>query len=92
MSIKQLITAAIFSLIKAILETIHCTGVILDFTMLVQYLSYNNETLFYIKYALYKLDKTKIAFENHNLIDANLFRQTFKYLKFNAIIYFVKYI
>ena len=41
-------------------------------------------------HALYRLDKTKIAFENHCPIDAKLFRPTFNYPKFYAMIHFVK--
>ena len=41
--------------------------------MLTQYLLHDNETLSYIEYALYRLDKTKIAFENYCPIDAKLF-------------------
>ena len=57
--------------------------------MLGLYLSHNNETLSYMDHALYKLDKTKIAFENHWPIDAK-FRPAFFYPKFHTIIYFVK--
>lgn len=41
--------------------------------MLIQYLLYNKKTHFYIKYALYRLKKTKIMFENHYLINIKLF-------------------
>ena len=71
--VKQLIIAAILLLIQDISETIHYDCIIFDFTMLTQYPLHNNETLFYIEPTLYKLDKTKIAFENHCPIDAKLF-------------------
>ncbi len=58
----------------------------LDFTMLAQYLLYNYEILSYMDHALYKPDKTKIAFENHCLIDAKLFQPTFNYPKLHAMI------
>ena len=58
--------------------------------MLAQYLSQNNETLFYIDHTFYKLDKTKIVFENHCPIDAKLFQPTFNYPKFCAMTHFVK--
>ena len=54
-------------------EIINCARAIFDFTMLAQYPSHNDETLFYIEHALYRLDKIKIAFENHCPIDAKLF-------------------
>lgn len=43
-----------------------------------------------MKYALYRLKKTKIIFKNYCLIDANLFRPTFNYPKFYFITYFIK--
>lgn len=52
---------------------IHYIYTILNFTMFAQYLLHNNKTLFYIKYPLDKLDKTKIAFENLYPINVKLF-------------------
>lgn len=88
--IKQLIVAATFLLIQNRPKTIYCIRVILDFTILTQYLLYENKTFFYIEYALYKLDKTKITFENHYSIYIKLFRPTLNYLKFHTITHFVK--
>lgn len=51
---------------------------------------HNNETLFYIKQALHRLDKIKIVFENHYPINAKLFRPTFNYPKFYNMTDFVK--
>ncbi len=48
------------SLISLCLLNIHCT-------------LHDNKTLFYMKHALYRLDKTKIAFEKHCQINAKLF-------------------
>ncbi len=90
--VKQIIAAAIPLLIQDAPETIPYAHVILDVTMLAQYPSHNDETLSYMEHALYKLDKTKIAFENHRPIDAKLFQPTFNYPKFYAMTYFVKYI
>lgn len=56
--------------------------------MLAQYLLYNNETLFYRKYALYKLDKISITFENHCLVNAKPLQSTFNYPKFHTITHF----
>ncbi len=58
--------------------------------MLAQYPLHNDETISYMEHALYRLDKTKIAFENHCPINAKLFRPTFNYPKFHAMTYFVK--
>lgn len=68
----------------------HCTRTILDFTILAKYLLYNNQTLSYMDHTLYRLDKTKIAFENHCPINTKLFGLTFNYLKFHAMTHFVK--
>ncbi len=57
--------------------------------MLFQYLLYNNKTLFYIEHALYKLDKTKIGFENYCPINVKLFGPTFNYPKFHTITHLV---
>ena len=58
--------------------------------MLTQYLLHDNKTLSYMEYALYKLDKKKIAFKNQCPIDAKLFQPTFNYPKFHAIIHIIK--
>ncbi len=90
--VKQLIATATPLQIQDLPETIYYARVILDFTMLAQYPSHNNETLSCMEHALYRLDKTKNAFENHCSIDAELFRPTFNYAKFHAMTHFVKYI
>ena len=70
--VKQLIIAAMLLLIHNVLETIQYARIILDFTMLAQYVLYDNETFRYIEHALYKREKTKIAFEHHQLINFKL--------------------
>ena len=71
-------------------EAIHCAQAILDFTMLAQYVSHNEEMLRYMEHALYRLEKTKIAFEHHWPIDSKLYRLTFNYPNFHAISHFVE--
>ena len=88
--VKQLIAATSPLLIQDASKRIHCACAILDFTILAQYPLHDNETLSYMDHALYRLDKTKIAFENHRPIDAKLFRPTFNYPKFHAVTHFVK--
>ncbi len=88
--VKQLIAAATPLLIQDVLETIHCACTIPDFTILAQYPLHDNETFSYMEHALYRLDKTKITFENNRPINAKLFRPTFNYPKFYAMTYFVK--
>ena len=88
--VKQLVVAATPLLIQNALETIQCIRAILDFIILAQYISHDDETLQYMEYALYRLEKTKIAFEYHRPIDAKLCRPTFNYLKFHATSHFVQ--
>ena len=90
--VKQLIIAATLLLIQDALKTIYCTRAIIDFIMIALYLLHDNKKLFYINHALYRLDKTKIAFENHCPINVKLFQPIFNYPKFYAIIHFVKFI
>ena len=90
--VKQLIATATLLLIQDIPEAIYYVRTIFDLIMLTQYLSYNNETLFYMLHVLYRLDKTKIAFENHCPINVKLIQPTFNYLKFYAMTNFVQYI
>ena len=71
-------------------EVIQCAQVILDFSILTQYVSYDEETLYYMEHALYRLKKTKIVFEQHWLIHSKLCRLTFNYLKFDVIRHFVQ--
>ncbi len=63
--IKQLIVAATPLLIHDTSEAIQYAQAILNFTMLTQYVSHDNETLRYMEHTLYRLEKTKISFEHH---------------------------
>ena len=76
-------------LIYNALKTIQCAQAILNFTMLAQYVLHDEETLRYIEHALYRLEKTKIAFEQQWPINSKLCQLTFNYPKFHAISHFV---
>ena len=43
-----------------------------------------------MKHALYRLEKTKIVFEQHQLIESKLCQPTFNYPKFHAISHFIQ--
>lgn len=58
--------------------------------LLTQDVSYDNNTLSYIRHVLYKLEKIKIVFEQHQLIDVKLYQPTFNYSKFYTISHFVQ--
>ena len=87
--VKQLIVAATPLLIDDAPKTIQCARAILDFIMLAWYVLHNEETLRYMEHALYRLEKTKIAFEQHRFIDSKLYQPIFNYPKFHAISHFV---
>lgn len=46
-------------------KAIQYAWVILNFTILAQYISHNNKTLLYMEHILYKLEKSKMAFEDN---------------------------
>ncbi len=87
--VKQLIVIAMSLLIHDAPEAIQCARAILDFTMVAQYMSHDEEMLCYMEHVLYRLEKTKIAFEQHWPINSKLCQPTFNYPKFHAISYFV---
>ena len=72
------------------LETIQCTQAILNFIILAQYILHDNKTICYIKYALYRLENTKITFEYHRSIDCKLYQPNFNYSKFHTISHYVQ--
>ena len=41
----------------------YCARAIVDFILLVQYKTHNDETLHYLEQALYRIDKTRIVFK-----------------------------
>ena len=88
--VKQLVVAATPLLIQNAPEAIQCARAIFDFTILAQYISHDDKTLRYMEHALYRLEKTKIAFEHHRPIDSKLCRLTFNYPKFYAVTHFAQ--
>ncbi len=58
--------------------------------MLAQYVLHDEKMLCYLKYTLYRLKKTKIAFKQYLSINSKLYWSTFNYLKFYAISYFIQ--
>ena len=65
--------AVTFLLIHDADETISSTQAILDIIILVQYVLYNKEMLCYMKHILCRLEKTKIIFEQYQLINFKLY-------------------
>ena len=88
--VKQLIIAAMLLLIYDVTDAIHYSCVILDITIPVQYVLYDNKTLRYIEDVLYRLEKTKITFEHQQLIDFKICQPTFNYPNFYALSHFIQ--
>ena len=65
------------------LETNQYAQAILDITILAEYISYLNEMLQCTEHTLYRLEKTKIVFKYHWLINSKLCRLSFNYPKFH---------
>ena len=81
--------AATLLQIHDVLKAIQRIWAILDFTILAQYVLYDDKMFCYMKHALYKLEKIKIAFEHHRPINSKLGRLIFDYPKFHVISHFV---
>jgi hypothetical protein len=41
----------------------HCAQAIIDFILLTYYKTHDDETLYYLEQALYKIDRTKVVFK-----------------------------
>ena len=88
--VKQLVVAATPLVIQNTPEAIQFAQAILHFTIFAQYVSYDNKTLWSIEHALYRLKKTKIAFEHYRPIDSKLCQPTFNYPKFHTVNHFAQ--
>lgn len=55
------------------LDPIEYTCIILNFAIFAQYILHDNKMLHYMKYTLYKLEKTRIALKYLWLIDLKLY-------------------
>ena len=74
------------------LAAMHCTQAIVDFILIVQYKTYNSETLHYIEHALYKIDKIKVAFRALCPLDKSTDEGYFNFSKFYIITYYTSFI
>ncbi len=68
---------------------IHYTWVIVDFILIAQYKTHDEETLYYLDHALYRIDKTKIVFKVLYLVDKTRDEGHFNFLKFHIITYYM---
>ena len=59
---KQFVLVIVSFLLEKRDVVIHCARVIMNFVTLIQYTSYDKDTLSYIKHALYRIDSLKTVF------------------------------
>lgn len=86
--VNELVIAAMPLLIQNALEAFQYTQAIFKFTILAQYISYDNKTLQCIEHVLYIFEKTKILFEYHQSFHAKLCNQpstTLSYIRLGTL-------
>ena len=66
----------------------HCAQAIIDFILLVQYKTHDDETLRYLEQALYRIDKTKVAFQRLCPIDKITEEGHFNFSKFHVMTHY----
>ncbi len=66
----------------------HCARAIVDFILIVQYKTHDEETLRYLDYVLYRIDKTKIVFKALHPVDKTTDEGHFNFPKFHVITHY----
>ena len=66
----------------------HCAWAIVDFILIAQYKTHNEETLRYLDHALYRIDKTKVAFKALRPVDKVTDEGHFNFLKFHVMTHY----
>jgi hypothetical protein len=71
---------------------LHCARAIVDFILLAQYKTHDDETLRYLEQALYRIDKTKVAFQRLRPVDKLTEEGHFNFPKFHVMSHYTTYI
>src|SRR6266436_1200354 len=66
----------------------HCARAIVDFILLAQYKTHDDETLRYLEQALYRIDRTKVVFKQFRPIDKATDEGHFNFPKFHAMTHY----
>ena len=69
-----------------------CTWAIIDFVLMAQYKTHDNETLCYMEQALYRIDKLKGAFKALCPLDKSTKEGYFNFPKFYIMTYYTTFI
>ena len=66
----------------------HCARAIIDFILLTQYKTHDDETLCYLEQALYRIDRTKVVFKRFRPINKAKDEGLFNFPKFHAMTHY----
>ena len=66
----------------------YCARAIVDFILLAQYKTHDDETLEYLDHALYRIDKTKAVFKQFRPVDKAIDEGHFNFPKFHAMTHY----
>jgi hypothetical protein len=90
--IRQLIPVIAPLLSTKVPGAMHCARAIIDFILLAQYKTHNDETLRYLDHALYRIDKTKVVFKQFRPVDKVTAEGHFNFPKFHAMTHYTSFI
>jgi hypothetical protein len=86
--IRQLIPILAPLLSVKVPGAMHCARAIVDFILLAQYKTHDDETLRYLEQALYRIDRTKAVFKRFRPIDKATDEGHFNFPKFHAMTHY----
>jgi hypothetical protein len=86
--IRQLISVIAPLLSSKEPGAIHCARAIVDFILIAQYKTHNDETLRYLDHALYRIDKTKVVFKALRPVDKATGEGHFNFPKFHIMTHY----
>ncbi len=94
---RKIMICQILSIIASLLThessaMMHCTWAMIDFIMLAQYTSYDEDILKYMQHALFQWNKLKKVFWHLWSFDTDTQQRHFNILKFHAMIYYANFI
>ncbi len=94
---RKIVIHQILSIIASLLThessaVMHCTQAMIDFIMLAQYISYDEDTLRYMQHALFRWNKLKKVFQYLRSFDTDTQQRHFNILKFHAMTHYANFI
>ena len=86
--IRQLIPVIAPLLSTKVPGAMYCARAIVDFILLAQYKTHDDETLRYLEQALYRIDKTKVVFKRFRPVNKATDEGHFNFPKFHAMTHY----